>query len=100
MNVTTKNKPCDAPLKFAVIGGKLVISIGVETLAWVSRPENGGHLEKCEVEKGWEKQFARDVVYEMGREEEDGTTPLHLFIDRMIQSAADNGSEALKFPPA
>lgn len=91
-------RACSAPLESAVIDGKLVISIGVETLAWASRPENGGPLETCEVEEGWESQFARDVAYEIVREEENGESPMCRFLDRMMQSAADNGSESLRFP--
>lgn len=85
------------PLETKIIDGKLVISIGVETLAFASRPENGGPLTTCEIEPGWENEFARDVAYEIGREEENGDTPLAKFLDSMIEAAADNGSEALKF---
>lgn len=89
---------CSAPLRAQVVGGLLVISIGVETLAWASHPENGGKLKGCRIEPGRETEFAKDVVSEIARDREDGETPLECFLDRMIVAAADNGSGALIFP--
>lgn len=89
---------CSAPLRAQVVGNLLVISIGVETLAWASHPENGGKLKGCRIERGLEAEFAKDVVSEIAREREDGDTPLERFLDRMIVAAADNGSGALIFP--
>jgi hypothetical protein len=37
--------------------------------------------------------FARDVVRELNREAEDGTTPVHLLFDRAMAEAIDQGSE-------
>lgn len=37
--------------------------------------------------------FARDVVRELNREAEDGTTPIHLLFDAAMAEAIEQGSE-------
>lgn len=88
-------KSKDQPLSCKVEGDQLVIRIGIDILAFASRPENGGKLEDCEVEAGREKTFAQDVVDEMMRDKGEGPFPLPDFIDDMIIAAADSGSAAL-----
>ncbi len=39
-----------------------------------------------------QKEFAKDVIAEMLREEEDGATPLFEFLDKMLQNAVGNGT--------
>ena len=96
----------EQPLKCDVIKGRLVISIGIKTLAWASHSENGGPegLESadrggqtCRVDDNKAKFWARDVASEMKKEDETGATMLSDFIDKAMIAAADNGSEALIF---
>lgn len=83
------------PLTAKVEGDRLVISIGVETLAWASDPENGGTLEGVKVDASHHHEFAKDVASEMMREDEIGQFPLSEFLDEMMGKAADSGSGAL-----
>jgi hypothetical protein len=39
-----------------------------------------------------DRAFARDVVLELTREQDDGTTPIHLMLDECARAAVDNGS--------
>ena len=43
-------------------------------------------------------EFARDVVRELNREAEDGTTPIHELLDRALAEAVDQGSLGCEFP--
>jgi len=90
-------KSKDQPLVCRVEGNQLVIRIGVDVLAFASRPENGGKLEDCAVETGKEKEFAEDVAIEMMLDNGEGPFPFPDFLDEMIVAAADSGSAALKW---
>jgi hypothetical protein len=83
------------PLIAEVVGGRLVASIGIETLVWASAAKNGGPLEDCEVDGRRRREWAEDVVREMTRENEIGESPLGKFLDEMMDKAANNGSGAL-----
>lgn len=87
----------NAPLKVGVRNGKLVISIGVETLAWASQTINGGPLD-IKVRKGQYETFAKDVAREITKEDEVGDTPLAVFLDAMMVKASEEGSPALVYP--
>lgn len=87
----------EAPLSVRVTDDKLIIEIGIETLAWCSASENGGPLDDCKVNEKYYKEWARDVANEINREEENGDTPLNKFLDKVMNEAADNGSQALDF---
>lgn len=86
------------PLKCEVTNGCLRITIGVETLAWASRPENGGTLERCEVDPAKAEAFARDVAKQIIRDVNEDEIPISIFLDSMIDKAADDGSEVLIWP--
>lgn len=90
----------NTPLRAEVKDRKLVVEIGIETLEWASRPENGGTLERCKVDRRRRIEWAKDVVHEMTREDEIGNSPLAQFLDDMMDKAADNGSGALCWPNA
>lgn len=83
------------PLKAQVEGDRLVISIGVETLAWACDPKNGGKLERATIDPNQVHEFAKDVAHEMCREDEIGNTPIAELLDSMAEKAADNGSASL-----
>ncbi len=91
-------KPENTPLVVEIVDRVLVVKIGVETLEWASRPENGGPLIDCKVDKRRRLDWARDVANEAEKQDEVGSTPLIEFFDGMMQKAADNGSSALLFP--
>ena len=85
----------NAPLEIIVREGKLVISIGIESLARTATYEYGGPLRRSEVEMGREQEWAEDVAAEIKREDHDGGTPLDRFLDRMMKSAVREGSGAV-----
>ena len=39
--------------------------------------------------------FAKEVVRELNREEEDGTTPVHLLFDAAFENAVEQGAEGI-----
>ena len=84
------------PLRCEVEDGRLVISIGINTLAWASKQKNGGPLVN-RISVTDEDQWAKDVAREIEREDEIGESPLHRTLDSAIRSAADSGSEALRY---
>lgn len=88
----------DEPLKVVVVDGRLEITIGVDTLVFCETERQkwyeGEHKEKITNNEG----FVKDVAHELCREEEDGTTPLHLLLDKMIEAAKDSGSEHVEYP--
>lgn len=42
--------------------------------------------------------WAREVVCELNREAEDGTTLVHIMFDTAFEQAADQGAEGILFP--
>ena len=78
-------------------GDAIVIRLPIDILVWVT--ENGSEHEEWTDSGEYVNSkvvdrdvFVRDVLDELEREEEDGTTPVHLLIDRAISLAIDNGS--------
>lgn len=87
------------PLSYKVVNGEIIIRMGIDTLAYCTQflddfkpydDEAGDWVEKFRVSDSLE--FAKDVVSEMSREEEDGSTPLTDFLDKVCINALDNGS--------
>lgn len=86
----------DSPLEVVVKNGKLLISMGTNSLAFCALKENGGPLDEGEdIDKNYHIEWAKDVVYEMNREDEQGSTPLSRFIDEMFIEAKERGSAAV-----
>lgn len=83
------------PLMASAIGGRLVVSIGLETLVWASASKNGGPLEGCKVDGRRKALWGKDVVREMTRENEIGESPLGKFLDEMMEAAVNSGSGAI-----
>ena len=77
------------PLSACIISGLLTISIGVDTLAFATN--NNGDPEGFNVTNP--ERFAEDVLRELHREDEDGTTIVHTMFDEAAYMAADQGSE-------
>ncbi|MHB8123126.1 MAG: hypothetical protein ACYDG4_13330 [Desulfuromonadaceae bacterium] len=78
---------------------QIIIRVGIDTIKWAlehhveSQPYNE---ETGEYDQKWivsdSREFAKDVVNAMSREEEDGTTPLIEFLDKMCMDALEDGS--------
>lgn len=93
-----KKSPKDAPLAVKVAGGKLIIEIGINTLAFACDPANGGKLGNWKVKKGSELEWAKDVIHEMEHEDGDFEAQSRVgnWLDEMCDYAAENGSCALE----
>lgn len=76
------------PLTVEIVDGKLVISIGVETLAFAvwhgDVLDDGDRIADVDA-------FARDVVRQLVDEDEEGTTPVHKLLDEAALTALDQG---------
>lgn len=94
MKTNKKPKESDQPLEVTVKNGVLSISIGVSTLAFSL--EHGNDFLTYDAEAKWKVNsdgaFAVDVKRELEREQEDGTTPVHLLLDEAMNSAIEQGS--------
>lgn len=44
------------------------------------------------------KVFAKEVWRELVREQEDGTTPVHLLFDNAFEQACEQGAEGIRMP--
>lgn len=75
----------DKPLECKVENDQLIISIGVDTLAFADTERTGLKILNP-------LEYAKDVANSMADEDDIGATPLTRFIDKMMQSAVDNGS--------
>jgi hypothetical protein len=89
----------DRPLCAKVLGNEVMIRIGIDTLAFAHdhNPDNnqwdekrGDYIQQWKVSDP--KVFAKDFVYELLTEEEDGSTNLSNFFDRICQDTANEGT--------
>lgn len=85
----------DAPLKSTLEDGALVIRIGSETLVFCSREENGGRLKRGRVDGRKAREFAKDIIRGLEKDDDAGNTILNLFLDEAMQLAVDEGSGAI-----
>ncbi len=101
-NTEKLSRHYSAPLEVKIEKGALVVRIGIETLAhavtysdWANPYEEstGDYIRNFAIVDA--PQFASDVLHEMLREREDGSTPLSDFIDKMSEEAIDQGSLGL-----
>lgn len=90
------------PLNVSVKGGRLVIEIGVDTLAhavsyadWANQCDDGAQEYIRTFAIADATKFAKDVLCAMEAEEEDGSSPLSDFLDKMTEEAVNQGSEGL-----
>lgn len=97
----------DQPLSAKLEGDELVIRIGIDTLAWAAEAERRetcfweydevrDYVQKWKIvdDRGW----AEDVLHELKREEEDGSSPLTNLLDKMSEKALDQGSLSVWSP--
>lgn len=92
------------PLKATVADGRLIIEIGVEVLAhavsyadWANQYDEsrGDYFRTFAIADP--NGFAADVVGELLREREDGSSLLTDLLDKASEAALDNGSEHCEF---
>lgn len=92
------------PLSVEVVEGELRISIGVQTLAhavtyadWANPydEKRKDYIRTFAITDA--EAFARDVMYAMLAEKEDGSSPLSDFIDAATEVAVDDGSMACEY---
>jgi hypothetical protein len=77
-------------------GGCIVIRIEISALPLIV-PGAWGPVPGDDCFKVTDAEaFARDLVAELNREEEDGTTPVHRMFDAVIQGAIENGAEGVE----
>jgi hypothetical protein len=85
----------DLPLRVRVTESKLVIEIGIDTLAFCSESKNGGPYKKCKVDPKLKEQWVQDVANAIERQDELGNSKLTKLLDDSMTEAADRGSGAL-----
>lgn len=86
-------------MKISIKNGKLSIEIDFDTLVTAAKlspllehyDEAIGEYRNPVITDA--KGFAKDVVIELNREEEDGTTLVHRMFDQAFLRVAENGSE-------
>lgn len=85
----------DKPLRAIIREGVLRIEIGVETLAFCTHAIPGFHCPQTDKELlkiDDAKGFAKDVLYALMAEAEDGSTLLTRCLDKAMQEAVEQGS--------
>jgi 2-methylcitrate dehydratase PrpD len=97
-----KSQCLDAKLK----DDEIIIRVGIDTIKWAlehhidSQPYNE---ETNQYDQKWivvdSLEFAQDVLRAMYKEEEDGTTPLIEFLEKMCMEALDDGSLGINDVP-
>jgi hypothetical protein len=85
-----------------IVDGELRIRIGVQTLAFAAENPPGRGLwdDGQQVSVLNADEWAEDVRRELLRDEEDGTTELHLLLDSAMRQACENGSAAVSVTDA
>ena len=85
----------DTPLTIEVAGDEMVIRIGIDTLMVAVRGGDDWDDETMTILDA--DAFAAEIAHALEHnEQEDGTTDVHLAIDRAALHAFENGSEAVR----
>lgn len=93
-----------APLEIGIVEGRLVISVGIATLAQAIEwsPDLFLHDAKTGEFIGPRitdtAVFAKEIALILQREEEDGTTLVHRLLDKAASEAIDQGAEGVSVP--
>ena len=91
-------------LKVELKGDVLTISIGIESLRFAAELSDQLQLPMSSSDDAMnaivfdEPAFAREVVRELEREEEDGTTPVHRMLDEAFGQVLENGGIGVAAP--
>ncbi len=80
-------------------GGNIVIRIPIKLLSeeWLLPAELLDDTCNPTVVVTDAKKFAKDFIYELEREEEDGSTPVHRLLDTAFVAAIGNGAEGVDY---
>ena len=85
----------EQPLTIEIVDGRLVVSIGVDALMTAVRGGDDWDDETMAVVDA--DVFAAEIAHSLEHnEQEDGTTDIHLAIDRAALDAIEGGSEAVR----
>jgi hypothetical protein len=93
----------DRPLKVGIENNQLVIRIGIDRLAYSA--ENCERFYDYNFHEGPpyikitnNEEFANDVIRQLVKEAEDGSTPLDGLLDDACVDAYEDGSTGIKYP--
>lgn len=88
----------EQPLKVGIEAGRVVVSIGITTLAEaLVGPGSPVKREAPHAKVTDHAQFARAVVRELTAESEDGTTLVHKLLDGVAVEFLENGADGVDF---
>lgn len=80
-------------LKVELINGKILISIGVDALAFAIENSPDWDIYYSPDPLNNYKEFGESILQYLEHEEEDGTTPVHRLFDTVALEALDQGAE-------
>lgn len=84
----------EQPLTIEIVDGRLVVSIGIDALMEAVRGGDDWDDETMTIVDP--DTFAAEIAHALETDEqEDGTTDIHLAIDKAATSAIEGGSEAV-----
>lgn len=77
--------------------GEIIIRVQIKDLSGVAFEglNDVGMLDETDVDFD---EVAKDIVSELEREDEEGSTLVHFMFDQAVRDASENGSTALDFP--
>ena len=82
-------------LEAVIENGELRISIGVDTLCFAVETGRGYGLGDITIT---DKQvFIQDILNEINREAEDGSTMVHQMLDKATSDAIENGAQGAEY---
>jgi len=94
--MTEPTPEADAALEVGVVGNRLVISIGVSTLAFTV--VHGAGVEE-DMRITDPLAAAREIAQYLQQEDEEGTTPVHTLLDKAAWDAWENGGKGFAEGP-
>ena len=77
----------ESPLRVNIENGELVIRVGINHL---DGHEYHNRIPALKFDD--REEWVRDVIAEINREEEDGSTPLNTMLDKAMEAALEQGS--------
>jgi hypothetical protein len=100
-------KPIDQPLEVKVERYRLVISIGLDTLAFAAEHSDDWNPYDETINnfsQRWKvnnkREFGKEVAQQLQRESEDGSTPLSRLLDKMNMAVVEDGGLSIDECPA
>lgn len=87
-------------LRCRVVKDTLTIEIGIDALKKAAQQHEGfwqPFTDKYAVVVSDSKQFAQAVAVALKDEGEDGSTPVHLLLDKAIEEAVGNGCDGIDY---